>query len=335
MSFSNRTIAAAFVALLLLACFVPVNGGSIVQSAYRIIENGGTALPLRTVINWASGATCVDNAGANRTDCTATGAGGGITSVFGNVGPTIPNLSGDCTTSGSSAVTCGGVGGVPVGPLSTYNSAGAFVPPTGMSSVNVGTNDVVQTLSDGSELLIEDRAHAATLIGRFKNLPSPPYTVSVCWDSPWYRADSSNSTGLALYDGTKLEVAQRSTTDNKIIFASDWNSVTSFSGQVSFGPDFEMGPSGAVQCQRVTDDGTSRYYWYSNSAGAVWIYPGQTKIGNTAFLTPTQVGYVIETNNGNFMRGLRVVHMRISNSVCGTAMGSSGDSGRYSFGLSC
>jgi len=148
---SKRTLAAAWLVLVAaLAVVAPLPGGSIIQSAYRIVQDEGSNLAVRAKLNFTgagvtctdnsgsartdcaipggvtsaygtiqdegsnltarailnfigSTVTCVDNSGSTRTDCTFTG--GAVASVFGQTG-TVPDLSGDCTTSGSSVVTC-------------------------------------------------------------------------------------------------------------------------------------------------------------------------------------------------------------------------------------
>lgn len=112
MRISKRTKYAFLgVCLALAACFVPLRGGTIIQSAYRIIQQAGSPLPLRAILN-LTGASCADNPGAGSTDCTISGASvGAVTSVFSQTGA-VPNLSGDCTTSNSSVVSCPKTGGV-------------------------------------------------------------------------------------------------------------------------------------------------------------------------------------------------------------------------------
>jgi hypothetical protein len=57
-----------------------ISVGALAASAYATIEQAGSALTQRTVLNFlGSGVSCVDNSGASRTDCTInTGGGGGF-----------------------------------------------------------------------------------------------------------------------------------------------------------------------------------------------------------------------------------------------------------------
>ncbi len=59
----------------LLAC-AGLSGSGIATAAYNLILNSGSALTMRPTLNFVNGG-CVDNAGANRTDCTVSGGGGG------------------------------------------------------------------------------------------------------------------------------------------------------------------------------------------------------------------------------------------------------------------
>ncbi len=49
-----------------------VNGAGTPTPAYTTIESAATPLTQRSILNFVSGVTCVDNAGATRTDCTGT-----------------------------------------------------------------------------------------------------------------------------------------------------------------------------------------------------------------------------------------------------------------------
>lgn len=64
------------VAVGLLVGFAALQGSGVVTAAYNTILNSGSALPMRPVLNVVNGG-CVDNSGANRTDCTFSGGGGG------------------------------------------------------------------------------------------------------------------------------------------------------------------------------------------------------------------------------------------------------------------
>jgi hypothetical protein len=69
-------------------------GGSIGQ-----IDAAGAPLTVRPALNFGTGASCVDNSGANRTDCTFSGGGGGSGSVVLTSGTGAP--SANCTAPSS------------------------------------------------------------------------------------------------------------------------------------------------------------------------------------------------------------------------------------------
>ncbi len=146
--------------------FPPASGTS--ASNYQTLRANGTALTQRAAFNLINGTnvtiTCVDNSGANRTDCTIASAGGGsltingttystltlgsrlsITSTGGGSG-TLDGAQTPCITSGSGAPTgtsgCG-VGGVSaVGDLYVDTTANAlyFRNSTTWQAVGAGTS---------------------------------------------------------------------------------------------------------------------------------------------------------------------------------------------------
>jgi len=69
-----------------------------VNGAISQIDAAGTPLTVRPTLNFGAGATCLDNSGANRTDCTFSGGGSG--SVVLTSGTGVP--SGNCTAPSSS-----------------------------------------------------------------------------------------------------------------------------------------------------------------------------------------------------------------------------------------
>jgi hypothetical protein len=64
------TISMMLLTVLILICFIPVHGSSIATAAYSVVENAGSALTQRGILNFSGVVTCADNAGATRTDCT-------------------------------------------------------------------------------------------------------------------------------------------------------------------------------------------------------------------------------------------------------------------------
>lgn len=67
---SRSTAFFMFVACILLACFIPVNGSSIATAAYNTIENNESPLAKRSTLNFSGpGILCSDDGLDNRTNC--------------------------------------------------------------------------------------------------------------------------------------------------------------------------------------------------------------------------------------------------------------------------
>src|ERR1022692_708716 len=69
-----------------------------VNGAISQIAAGGAPLTVRPTLNFGAGATCVDNSGASRTDCTFSGGGSGSVVLTSGAGAPSPN----CTAPSSS-----------------------------------------------------------------------------------------------------------------------------------------------------------------------------------------------------------------------------------------
>jgi hypothetical protein len=109
---------------------------------YQTVQDEGTPLTQRTAINFTgAGVSCADNAGASRTDCTISGGGGAgsgtVTNTAGNLTAgqivvgngtsdiKVGDLSGDCTTAGSTATTCTKTNGVAFAASATTDTTSA------------------------------------------------------------------------------------------------------------------------------------------------------------------------------------------------------------------
>jgi len=82
--------------ILLVLCFIPVHGSSIATAAYSVVENAGSALTQRGILNFTgTGVTCADNSGATRTDCTINAPGSGSFTLTndGATGTTVNKLA--------------------------------------------------------------------------------------------------------------------------------------------------------------------------------------------------------------------------------------------------
>lgn len=77
-----KTVLFAALFTLALGLIVPGIASSIVQSAYNLIEQSGSALTMRQTLNFTgSGISCSDNLINGRTDCTVSGAATSVHSI--------------------------------------------------------------------------------------------------------------------------------------------------------------------------------------------------------------------------------------------------------------
>jgi hypothetical protein len=160
----NRPLWLTAIALtLIIGGTTVLHSSGITSAAYSLIKNAGSALTQRPTLNFVSGTTCVDNAGANRTDCTSSGGGSSFYQTIQTAGTPLaqepvlnfaanvtctdnPGVATNCTPSGSSGSGSGGISTYSA-PAITLPAAGTtFFPPGGgglpsstESNVSVGT----------------------------------------------------------------------------------------------------------------------------------------------------------------------------------------------------
>src|SRR5271165_6758247 len=85
----KKTIWLTTIPVLALVLAIALKGSGVTSAAYNLIESAGSALTQRPTLNFVSGVTCVDNAGANRTDCTGS-AGSSLAIEVGGGSPNTP-----------------------------------------------------------------------------------------------------------------------------------------------------------------------------------------------------------------------------------------------------
>jgi len=103
----------------------------ITQTAYNLIENAGSALTMRSTLNFTgAGVSCADNSGSVRTDCTISGSAGNPTitvanaSSTGTTTATLTKLTGAPSTALIAATTdTGGVVGITTSGAGTTGNA--------------------------------------------------------------------------------------------------------------------------------------------------------------------------------------------------------------------
>ena len=82
MRYHSRLLISAGFGIVAFGWFMSLQASGLIQSAYNLIQNGGTAVAREPTLNFVNGG-CVDNAGSGRTDCTIAAGGGGIVTYSG------------------------------------------------------------------------------------------------------------------------------------------------------------------------------------------------------------------------------------------------------------
>ena len=157
--------------------------------------------------------------------------------------------------------------------FSWQNQGGATVTTNGVESASFPT-------SGGNNLR-----------GRFVAYPSTPFTLDACFLVPNGFADNNTVFGVYSSDGTKLVTFFYSINVGPQLEASNWNSVTSFAGDIR-GP-VNYVPLGGFLCFRWMDDGTTTTM--SRSTDQITWVPFTTQ-ASTGFLTATNLGYFGDMN---------------------------------------
>jgi hypothetical protein len=137
--------------------------------------------------------------------------------------------------------------------------------------------------------------------GYFVTLPSRPFTQDACFSGA-ISQDQFNQFGIYESDGTKLLTLGLQTgisgtganADNSAAFAvSQWTNVTTFasrSGSTFWSTTSQMDHL----CFRWNDDSTNNNWSFSVDGGASWNL--LLTAGDTAFLTPTRIGFFMDVN---------------------------------------
>lgn len=156
------------------------------------------------------------------------------------------------------------------------------------------------------------------LRGLYSNtaLPSPPYTVEA-----GIVVQGQNVTNIGallayagLYDTVSTKAAgaaiklQGGTAG---VRADHWNSPTSFGAVV--GPGGDVVSRGALCFVRITDDGTTRKYWWSNDGKD---YNFMTSEATNTFVTPTNAFFGFYNENGQTLDAIySVFHFQVAASI--------------------
>jgi hypothetical protein len=144
----------------------PVRASGITQQAYNLVENSGSALTMRSTLNFTgSGVSCVDNSGSARTDCTVTGGSGSSTLTIANAAST-----------GTTANTLTKLTGAPSTAVitATTDSGGAI----GITTAGAGTSGSATVTISGSVSCVFD---GATTAGHYVQIST--MTTGNCHDA--------------------------------------------------------------------------------------------------------------------------------------------------------
>jgi len=267
--------------------YIQVGVQALAASGYATIQNNGTPVTQRTILNFLSGTTCVDNAGTSSTDCTSSG-GGSFTA-------TPPYIS-DGTN--------------------FYGNIFQFVKPIDGNYAWVNQGTATKTTANGSVTLFDGSYESNFNIhARVKTLPAAPYCIEACFT--YYQGSNTNQLlGIGWRDsatGHLLIYGIYQNTAYQIVafYATDPNTYGGSTPVNNAGFTF----SGGLMCLRIGDNGAggtpanSRTYWIGTD-NATWL---QMQIeSNTNLLTPNQSLFFL--NGGK--SSLRLLHWKEVSSAC-------------------
>lgn len=215
-----------------------------------------------------------------------------------------PKLSGtaaNCLHGDGTESSCSSSGGSGTAPYYFGPALTALDSVSNWSSINLACTGCGSTrLNTDAAEQIEFR-DSGTLNWRLRveNLPATPWTVTATLTcSPYIEANSLDC-GLFLYDGTKLEgVSLLSQAGVMLYRVEQMNSVTSDHATLC-NSQYTSNILGRTLNFRITDDGTTRKFYYSEDDGntfsntwGTWTTPGACQETDASgWLTPTKVGY--------------------------------------------
>lgn len=155
--------------------------------------------------------------------------------------------------------------------------------------------------------------------GLYKTIPSAPYTLEVLVEPIW-AGQAFARAGMFLYDNVSAELITHwwdtgtgPLAAGPTIVSSNWNSVTSFNGNITASADhynvlrrwFGIKPVWF----RIRDDNTNHHFEFSLDR-VKWFKVGQQ--ARTGFLTATHWGIAMEGFNSSAKNGMVVYHFQES-----------------------
>ena len=159
--------------------------------------------------------------------------------------------------------------------------------------------------------ILYSSAPAYSIHSFYRPIPATPYNMTIAC-VPHLTVTNYMTTGLCW----------RSSTGQYCLFGHginngssqwwryyNWNSYTSYSGDISNGNPPPSWYHGSVVWMRIRDDGTNRLAQFSGN-GINWTTLGST--GRTTFLTPTYFGVHLSDNGVAANMGNTILHLEIS-----------------------
>ena len=151
--FGTRAVPAtglvAFVLVLVLSMMVPTARANAACSVPNQISNGQTADATVLMGNLNAISDCINSVQNSVVSPSGTPAAGNLP-VFSSPTTISPgNVSGDCTTSGTLAVTCTKTNGTPLGPFATGTDAGQLTGTVSVNRFSNGLNAAAEQLRPG------------------------------------------------------------------------------------------------------------------------------------------------------------------------------------------
>lgn len=320
------------IALVVIALGIPfLFGSTIIQSAYSLIENNGSGLTRRTILNFPNSG-CADNSGAQRTDCTFLTAGSlpanytqsfvsqttvvlthnlntlaVIVQCFDAASPPafiIPNtikitdannvtVTFSAPQSGKCQVN-GSNGSGGGGGSGGGNFGFTFTSPTLVTWTQQDFGSATSDTTNGISIVSKASEGAFNIHALTTPYPATPFHVEYAF-LVLGNTGTNAMAGPCITDGTKYQIytAEFQGDPARQVGFTATNSTT-YGGSTLFDQTTQsMRPLG-LQWVRYGDDGTNRSFDIS-ADGIAWV-PIPYSEGNTTFLTPTKVCFYVDAS---------------------------------------
>lgn len=287
---------------------VNVQASYILTSAYNMFQDEGTPIAKGTIINCVGAGIACTTAGSVTTMTVAGAAAGGANrGVFASL-PTcnagVANTVYYSTDAGLNS-ECNGTSWfhlydhIPVVPTTTSGSSIWLNQNTGNAQATI-TNNVA-----GSGVILTSGSSATAIVqARLRTVPATPYTYIVCGSA--MTGAQFAEYGLVWTDGSdpaasKISImgsfAFNASSNSAPMVYEKYTNSTTLSGSYStaFGVRGNI-DQGFPKCYALVDNGTNRKIGWSLDK-INWNQGNYAAVANTDFLTPTHIGYAVNSNN--------------------------------------